>query len=120
MVRPTQNPYEPSSAGEVMLKPERSKTGSFLMGARSGGLWSLLLVVSVTPTLVSELSLMRRSAVDKAFGGPIPLSASETAFYWMEGIVTSFLMITLPWSVTAGLVRMAKDSKRIREQAHSD
>lgn len=103
-----------------MLPRERPKTTSFLLGAYHGGLWSLLLVAAVTPTLVSELSLSRRSAVDPVLGIPTPLSTYETALFWVEGIIAAFLMITVPWALTAGLVRMSKDSARTSEKSHSE
>ncbi len=89
------NPYEPSS--EQSSKPEPTKTDAFLIGARNGFLWSLLLAVPAAFTFYQERLVMGSQFDPVTFartGVPITNAHRIAACFNAIGTAAGYIVVT--------------------------
>ncbi len=116
MVTPSSNPYKtPPETGDgsmPLVQPERWH--GFKTGARSGTLWSLLVVIPAVPVLYVEMTIGHRFPRSSVDGVPqvAELSSVESAMPWLAAMGVALLAITLPWAITAGCVGCIRSGRK--------
>lgn len=105
------NPYEFTAS----LKDEfvTRRASPFLIGARNGFLWSLLLAVPASFVFYSESTMGMANHFDPVTltSTSIPLTATHQITACIKAIITASLGIILPWAAVAGLVKLAQSKK---------
>jgi hypothetical protein len=105
------NPYEVTALSKDGFVTRRASP--FVIGARNGFLWSLLLAAPASLAFYNESTMAMASHLDPVTmtRTPIPLSASHRIAACIRATTTASLGIILPWAAVAGLVKLARSKK---------
>jgi len=108
----TLNPYEPSS--NQSSKPLPNQRNAFLVGARNGFLWSLLLAVPTSFVFYANSCVaMARPFDPVTFARTrVPLTNAHRIAACVDAFVTAAGYIVLPWSLFAGVAKHSIETKR--------
>ncbi|MEM1069840.1 MAG: hypothetical protein AAGI63_13145 [Planctomycetota bacterium] len=106
------NPYEapPQPADELHAAQPLSRWHGFKRGFRHGTLWSMLIVVPMTPGFYDMDTRYQRRIRDS------DLPAMQSAIAWIGAAGTALTFITLPWAFSAGCVQHARFRRRKESQ----
>ena len=104
-LKDTNNPYKPSA--EQSSKPVPEKRLAFLVGARNGFLWSLLLAVPTCFALYNATCAVLANPIDLGTltRTNIPLTNELRITACVAALVDVTRYIVLPWSLVAGVVK---------------
>ena len=107
------NPYEVTASSQDNCDTRRPSP--FLVGARNGFLWSLLLAVPASFTFYNESTMGMANHFDPVTltRTPITLTVAHRIAACIQAVITASLGIVLPWALVAGLVKLAR-SKKLR------
>ena len=101
----TNNPYMPST--EQSSEPVVKKRLAFLVGARNGFLWSLLVAVPTCYVFYTETCVVLANPIDlrTLVRTKIPLTNELRITSCVAAFVEVTRYIVLPWSLVAGVVK---------------
>lgn len=105
------NPYAaPEADVDVETETTERPSNAFLIEFRNGTLWSLIVLVLVVPAFYIKCAIpfTRRETSDLPADG---MSWATTAWLWFAACGTGLTFITLPWAITAGLVKWASERR---------
>ena len=100
------NPYQPSTTFKSEF--EKPKLAKFVIGARNGLLWSLILAAPTSWALYLE-ELLPFARDNVILTNAIRISAG------LKAIAATAFYIVLPWSLVAGIVRMRRTLRQAAE-----
>ena len=108
------NPYEVTS--DLRSDQVRRRLPPFLIGARKGFLWSLLLAVPASFAFYSESILSMANPIDPITLSRmrIPITDSLRISACMQAITAATLYIVLPWAGFAGCVSHVRSKRQHR------
>jgi hypothetical protein len=105
------NPYEVTAPTKDNCITRRSSP--FLIGARNGFLWSLLLAVPASFALYNEYTLSMANHFDPVTltRTQVPLTGTHRIAACIQATITASLGVVLPWTAVAGLAKLARSKK---------
>ncbi|AMV35755.1 hypothetical protein VN12_26925 [Pirellula sp. SH-Sr6A] len=111
------NPYQATATVHTPLR--ESGISTFLIGARNGFLWSLLVAVPAAVTIYDHNIMSSSNSFDPDTFAPkrIPLTNSHRVSASIRAGTTVLFYVILPWTVCAGMSHLTHWSQSRRNRA---
>ena len=105
------NPYEVSELSQA--NSAKRPTSPFVVGARNGFLWSLLVAIPAAFSFYNEFTMSMGNPLDPATltRTRIPLTTFRHIAACVQAAITAALWIVLPWASVAGFVKRAQSKQ---------
>ncbi len=109
------DPYRPANAASKRALPA-NRMSAFALGFRNGVLWSMLISIPATYLIRNALArdFNRRYNLEMGSIEILDYSTAELLRFSLHAGLVSLCIITLPWALAAGYVRMRYAGDRSR------